>query len=386
MNQFILSRELGLDSPQVLRTFHLLKQVHSIELSHNIEVNKKHFGTVNCLDIETVEGRYLLSGGTDRAIYIYDLETPPNAHGKIKISSIANIPRQASHGYGISGIRWYPFDTGIFTTSSFDKTVKVWDTNSLTEVCGFELNGKVYSHDMSSIGSHCLIAAAASEPFIRLCDLRSGAFTHSLTGHKGSVITARWSPRDEYLLASGGADHTIRIWDIRKARACLMQLDQHNADPLSGTNVAHSGLVNGLTFTQDGMYLLSTGHDEKMRLWNMSTGENSLTNYGPRIRNKSRSCVLPMIVPSDTCWPPVVFHPSDDHRIFMFNLFDGDLIKEMTGHYGRVACAAWRMNSEEFYSGGSDHEILAWSPFTSEVVETKRSKEVDTWSDDDDTE
>ncbi|KAK9710058.1 hypothetical protein K7432_008659 [Basidiobolus ranarum] len=278
MNQFILTRELGLDSPQVFRTFHLMKQVYSIELSHKVELNKEHFGTVNCLSIESIEGRYLLSGGADCAIHVYDLETPSDIDGKIKIDSISNVPRNSGHEYAISGINWYPFDTGLFTTSSFDKTIRVWDTNSMKEVCDFELNGKVYSHDMSPVGNHCLISAAASEPFIRLCDLRSGAFTHSLTGHKGSVITTRWSPRDEYLLASGGADHTIRLWDIRKARACLMSLDQHNAgkEALSTTNVAHSGMVNGLTFTQDGMYLLSTGHDEKMRLWNMTTSENTL--------------------------------------------------------------------------------------------------------------
>lgn len=28
-------------------------------------------------------------------------------------------------------VQWYPHDTGIFTSSSFDKTLKIWDTNTL---------------------------------------------------------------------------------------------------------------------------------------------------------------------------------------------------------------------------------------------------------------
>ena len=28
-------------------------------------------------------------------------------------------------------VQWYPHDTGMFTSSSFDKTLKVWDTNTL---------------------------------------------------------------------------------------------------------------------------------------------------------------------------------------------------------------------------------------------------------------
>lgn len=28
-------------------------------------------------------------------------------------------------------VQWYPHDTGMFTSSSFDKTLKIWDTNTL---------------------------------------------------------------------------------------------------------------------------------------------------------------------------------------------------------------------------------------------------------------
>jgi len=35
------------------------------------------------------------------------------------------------HSYGISSLQWYTFDTGMFYSASFDKTVKVWDTNAL---------------------------------------------------------------------------------------------------------------------------------------------------------------------------------------------------------------------------------------------------------------
>lgn len=72
---------------------------------------------------------------------------------------------------------------------------------------------------MSSIASHSLVAckhscdenmylilviAAADEPRIRLCDLTSGAFTHSLTGHRGYVLSCVWSTNQEYILYSGG--------------------------------------------------------------------------------------------------------------------------------------------------------------------------------------
>lgn len=47
-------------------------------------------------------------------------------------------------------------------------------------------------------------------------------------------------------------------------------------------NTAHNGRANGLCFTADGLHLLTTGTDDRMRLWNSATGENTLvsSSYG----------------------------------------------------------------------------------------------------------
>ena len=36
-----------------------------------------------------------------------------------------------SESNAVSVVQWYPHDTGIFTTSSADQTLKIWDTNEL---------------------------------------------------------------------------------------------------------------------------------------------------------------------------------------------------------------------------------------------------------------
>lgn len=59
-----------------------------------------------------------------------------------------------------------------------------------------------------------------------------------------------------------------------------MSLDQHNTgiNAISSVSTAHNGSVNGLAFTSDGHYIVSTGHDEAMRLWNSSSGVNMLVS------------------------------------------------------------------------------------------------------------
>lgn len=50
----------------------------------------------------------------------------------------------------------------------------------------FKMPGKVYRTAMSTIAtSHMLIAAGTEDVQVRLCDIASGAFAHTLSGHRG---------------------------------------------------------------------------------------------------------------------------------------------------------------------------------------------------------
>lgn len=52
----------------------------------------------------------------------------------------------------------------------------------------FKMPGKVYKTAMSSLAtSHMLIAAGTEDVQVRLCDIASGAFAHTLSGHRGML-------------------------------------------------------------------------------------------------------------------------------------------------------------------------------------------------------
>ncbi|GJJ70795.1 DNA excision repair protein ERCC-8 [Entomortierella parvispora] len=386
-NPFYL-QELGLAQPGSFQKRFLSSRLLSIVLDPTTSVSREHAGAVNTVDIEEAEGRYLLSGGGDGNIHLYDLDVSEREERRVIHSMADAHGSYGAHKGGISRVRWYPFDNGMFTSSSFDSSIKVWDTNTMEVACTFDLNNKVYSHAMSSKATHGLIAAASADPRIRLCDLRTGAFTHSLAGHRGTVLTIEWSPRHEYLLASGSTDTTIRLWDIRKSTSCLCSLDLHNSNspPLAETNSAHTRTVNGLNFTPDGLHLISVGHDDKMRLWNIYTGQNTLTNYGTLMRNQFVNNLTPLISPLSVFGgsPSYVFQPSDDRSILMFDLLDGSLVKRLKGSYGRVIALAWRPRTQEIYSAGNDHDILVWAPKSSNQDTAIRAiADQDTWSDSD---
>ncbi|KAI8061108.1 WD40-repeat-containing domain protein [Gongronella butleri] len=396
MYGYLKMREYGCIQPLTIRRAEVTKRYYALQLSQQKEMKRVHRGAVTCLGTENIEERYLMSGGSDGRVHIYDMHVGAARQNVTKIPPIASVARADRHQYAVSSVSWYPFDTGMFITSSYDQTVRVWDTNMMTVACTFPLESLVHRQAISPIATHSLVATAAAEPRIRLCDLRSGAFTHSLSGHVGEVYSCIWSPTKEFTLFSGGGDGTVRVWDIRRASACLMSLDQENrADPLGETNTAHgSWPVNGLAVSSDGQYLVTLGKDEKVRLWDASTGRNELVNYGTSFRNRFKASLQAVISDADV-WPPLLFVPSDDQQVLVFGLLDGKLTKRLRGAYGRVTSVDQRGSHQELYSGSTEGDILVWdanrppvepqflNPFDANG-NNDTNMELDAWSDSDD--
>jgi DNA excision repair protein ERCC-8 len=140
---------------------------------------------------------------------------------------------------------------------------------------------------------------------------------------------------------------------------------------------AHIGPCNGIAWTDDGAYMITCGHDERIRVWDAATGANTLVHFGPTVRNRVLAPVLPTVVPSvDTgLGAQVLLFPSEGD-VLMFDLHDGALLKRLRGSTGsharevkagkttkeRVTSIAWRASHCEFYSAHMGGEVRAWIP------------------------
>lgn len=392
MIKYLICREVGLHRPQVLTNAERSNRTYNIQLSQTKEVHSLHEGPISCLDIDFAEGRYLLSGGADAVISIFDIQETLLTNGaqrpRFIFDPIIQIPKNQGHRYGVSSIQWFPHDNGMFFSGSFDETVKVWDPNLVKAVRTWEMEGKVYSIAYSPISTlHSFLAVGSEDPDIRLCDLRAKTSAHTLEGHRDGIRTLKWCPGNEYLLASGSADRTIRFWDVRKA-GCLLSLDQHGPPEIfppgvklkvSKTTVttAHDGLVTGLAFTPEGAYLLSTGSDSRMRCWDVDKGQNTLINY-LGTRNSSKASTQIALSSNGE----VVYHPNG-RAIHSYRVHTGEQLGSYKGHYEGVNCCVFHPLNEELYSGGKDNMILVWTPsFEAEGEEEEDMSDVgDTWSD-----
>lgn len=189
-----------------------------------------------------------------------------------------------------------------------------------------------------------------------------------MRGHSGKVLAVEWSSTNEHILASAGSDGTLRLWDIRKASACIGMLDQYNSRLAIRPQIpkAHSDTINGLAWSSDDLTLLSTGHDNKLRAWNMQTGENLLVNFGTAINNSHWQNLKPLIIDKDI-EDPIVFYPSDEGLILRYSLLNGHLWHRQFVLNGRVTCVVDRPRHTEIFSGDSAGHILRWAPHITNV-------------------
>ncbi|OBA24317.1 hypothetical protein METBIDRAFT_77138 [Metschnikowia bicuspidata var. bicuspidata NRRL YB-4993] len=370
--------------------------------------NCHHNAAVNSLAVESSEHRYMLSGCGDSSIKIWDLrgERSPEAgraeelrEGSLaeaeqafprglppadstakpggRLVPIAAIPRRAAHQFGVSAVEWWPRDTGMFLSASFDHTVKVWDTNEVAVVHTFDLASRVYAlsvsaHRSNAYSSQAMIAVASDQPSVRLLDLRTASSAHTLAGHRGKTLAVGWHPHNPYMLALGGHDGEAKVWDIRRSKSCVARLDMTKtgvrsaaADRLnvgSSSVKAHLGPVNALAWDELGHVLYTAGNDDKIRVWDMVSSHappvNKLVNFGPLTRNKYLQTLPLVLGPRRETEVQHLHVASDNGDVLVFRALDG---KNGPGGSSRTASIAYgHPYSATYYCGTMDGEIVPW--------------------------
>ncbi|KAA8648884.1 hypothetical protein EYZ11_006420 [Aspergillus tanneri] len=360
----------------------------------------------------------MVSGGADPSIHLWDLETRGSQLNQLHrpIASVNKASHEEAHTHAITSLSIYPFDPvpSTILTTSHDGTLKLsaLESTTVTPVHTFKLDCTPYTHAMSShAASPLLIAVGTSEKPVRLLDLRSGLSTHGLPGHTSSVLSVSWAPHQPHILASASADNRVILFDIRRGghNSAISALDMDDAvglvpphlaptgyesrPPYSPHARAHNGAVTGVRWTSNGTHLVTAGQDARIRVWDASTGANTLVHFGPRLRNSVSSHLAeraPLVLPRGVMdsghetllWAN--FNEKDDRgEIFMFELRDGSFVKRLripgllagSQHQfrgrssalsaARINALAWRGNGAsgegvEMFSAHGDGTIRTW--------------------------
>ena len=89
-----------------------------------------------------------------------------------------------------------------------------------------------------------------------------------LEGHEDAVTCIEFSPGDGDVLATGGADKTLLLWNVRG--------ENENFAACKG----HKNAILDLRWTADGNDLVTCSPDTTLRLWDATTGQQTKTMKG----------------------------------------------------------------------------------------------------------
>jgi len=381
-----LDRQVGIISAKTFQRNVTCQNLQKIALSKFQTVKTVgRKGVQTSLDIDPLEWRYILSGTSDGLVAIYDTQ---NRSGTPKHSAdLVGLTSSVGTRTSTSVVQWYPGDNGLFVSSGADGQLKVWDANVLsTPVETFALGKRIYCHHISGINPSC-VAVGTETNHVRIVDLRAGSSVQELRGHQSSILSVKWSPNFSFL-ASGCLGGQVLLWDIRKARNCLMSLDMGNlkgkgASELRSqkSSIAHKGAVNGLAFSNTGRHLVTLGcFDGRIRKWDvLQQGINTKTPF-VKMAKKDLKIHLPLVTSGDctNAENEVIFVPIQAD-IGILSLGTGQLISKLSGHFRNVTCTSFSPYFHQLYSGSTDRNILVWTP--NRTTESAYEQDNDTQSD-----
>ncbi|KAL2854467.1 WD40-repeat-containing domain protein [Aspergillus pseudoustus] len=101
-----------------------------------------------------------------------------------------------------------------------------------------------------------MIASGGADGAIKVWDTSTGKLIHTFEGHLAGVSTISWTP-DGATIASGSDDKTIRLWNVLTGKA--------HPTPFLG----HHNYVYSIAFSPKGNMLASGSYDEAVFLWDV---------------------------------------------------------------------------------------------------------------------
>ena len=213
-------------------------------------------------DVKTVDyspdNRLLAAGGSEGQIKVWEPE----------VNTAEPIQTLAAHldGQGVIDLKFSPNGRWL-ASGGGDRTLKLWTVKNgsldLYDTLKHlnEVTAVAFSRD-----SQLLVTATKADSDVgerglliwSVSGARRDSFKPKLKietelAHEGSVLTIAMQQQHPQMIASGGVDGKINLWDA--SGKLLQTLDAHS-DPV--TNVA---------FSEDGLFLASSSRDGTVRVW-----------------------------------------------------------------------------------------------------------------------
>lgn len=244
--------------------------------------------------------------------------------------------------------------------------VYLWSacTSAVTKLCDLQFGGPVCSVAWSQQGTELAIGTMPGK--VQIWDTATGKLIRVMSGHTARAGCLAWNAN---MLSSGGRDKEIFNRDIRSDEQYVAQLSGHKQE------------VCGLRWSPDDMQLASGGNDNKLLIWNASSGLGSGGNHVSTGSGVQYNRPVLRFSYHDAAVKAIAWSPhargllasgggTADRKIRFCNTMTNSALAAVdTG--SQVCNLAWSKNVNEIVSthGYSQNQIIVWKyPTLSKVV------------------
>jgi len=268
-------------------------------------------------------GQYLASGGFDKTIQLWSLETQ-------QVVATLN-----GHSEPVTSLVFSP-SGDLLVSGGVDDTIRLWDVvqRKLIKLID-DRSDSVTSLMVALCPLKQTIASGSDDCTVRLWNVNTGKLLRTFR-EKRAVTGIQFMP-DGDRLVTASSDNTLKIWNLATGE-CLQVLEGHSQDVLA------------FAIAPQGRLIVSGGGDNTVRLWDLETQQvKILTGHLDWVKSIA-------LQPGGT----LIASGSSDTTIRLWQWPQGTLSDTLTGHTRDVNALAFAPDGNMLVSGSGDRTLKLW--------------------------
>ncbi|KAK1304464.1 Histone-binding protein MSI1 [Acorus calamus] len=201
------------------------------QINHEGEVNRARYMPQNPFVIATKT--------VSAEVFVFDYSKHPS---KPSLDGTCNpdlrLRGHTTEGYGLS---WSPFREGYLLSGSDDAQICLWDiragADGKNKVLDAQQIFKVHEGVVEDVAWHLrhehLFGSCGDDHHLLIWDIRTPAANkpvQSVVAHQGEVNCLAFNPFNEWVVATGSTDKTVKLFDLRKMSTALHTFDCHKEE------------------------------------------------------------------------------------------------------------------------------------------------------------
>jgi len=214
---------------------------------------------------------HLLSASDDHTICLWNINANTASARNLDAMMIFT-----GHTAVVEDVAWHLLHDSMFGSVGDDKKLMLWDTRSnnpnkpsqMIEAHSAEVNCLSFNPY-----SEYILATGSADKTVALWDLRNTKMKlHSFESHKDEIFQVQWSPHNETILASSGTDRRLNVWDLSKIGEEQSADDIEDGPPeLLFIHGGHTAKISDFSWNpNDAWIICSVSEDNIMQVWQMA--------------------------------------------------------------------------------------------------------------------